>query len=117
MCVLAFLCPNFQWMHSSLHVGCACCVYVCLHILYANTNAEETAYGHCYVIHGTSRILERHYSLQGERANPLHHHYHYHHQSFFEWRSWIQQCTEPLAWLHLDIAFEMGKMDEENGLH
>lgn len=70
--------------------------------------------GHCYVIHGTSCILERRCGLQGEPADLLHHHYHYHHQSSFKWRFWTQQCTEPLAWPHLDIAFEK-KMEAENG--
>lgn len=33
------------------------------------------------------------------------------------WRPWTQQCTEPLAWPHLDIILETRKMEEEKELH
>ncbi len=110
-CVLVFVCPLFQYMHLCLRG-----VYV-FEQMQMQRQKKKCMCGHCYVIHGTSCILERHCGLQGERADPLHHHYHYHHQSSFEWRSWTRPCTEPLAWPHLDITFEMGKMMEgEKGL-
>lgn len=95
-----------------LPVECACGVYVSAYEQ-MQMQTRKCMCGHCYVIHGTSCILERHCGLQGELADPLHHHYHYHHQSSFEWCSWTRQCAEPLAWPHLDIAFEMGKMEGE----
>lgn len=109
---------------SCVHSSSACiCAYVsemCQLVVHAVCYVSEQMQmqkkrmcGHCYVIHGTSCILERHCGLQGERADPLHHHYHYHHQSSFKWCSWSRQCTEPLAWPHLDIAFEMGEMEGE----
>lgn len=104
-------------VHYSSTCICAYVVYMCLSKCKCRGKKKKCMCGHCYVIHGTSCILERHCGLQGERADPLHHHYHYHHQSSFEWRSWTRPCTEPLAWPHLDITFEMGKMMEgEKGL-
>lgn len=92
----------------------AVCMRLCLHIVYANENAKKKE---LMVTVMLFMALERHNSLQGEHGEPLHHHYHYHHQSSFERGSWIQQCAERLAWLHLDITIDMGKMEGEKGLH
>lgn len=119
--VCSCVCVSTIPVHAFVLTCLKCASWVCMRCVcvWANANAKKKKCmcGHCYVIHGTSCILERHCGLQGERADPLHHHYHYHHQSSFEWRSWTRQCTEPLAWPHLDITFEMGKMMEgEKGL-
>lgn len=116
-CIRVFVCPLSQCMHLcssvlNVQLGWACCVYA---FVFEKKKTENACVVTVNVIHGTSCILERHCGLQGERTDPLHHHYHYHHQSSFEWRSWTRQCTEPLAWLHVDI-FEMGKMEGEKGL-
>lgn len=86
---------------------------MCLHL---DKSRKKVQCSHCLCIQSTSCNLERHCGLQGERADPLHHHYHYHHQSSFKWHSWTRQHIKPLAWPHLDIRFERGKMEQEREL-